>query len=241
MKPMDRPDAKALLDRMWPAQVYVPRRSPDELARIAAVMNASTIPVAFNSFHPASRRDYLHLNQAAREFLGVRLGVIGGPAKYLPIDERAVQGALWLYLYGVDECTNPDGLVDGAYHRQFIVNELHHCDRIYITRPRNSRWDSRLPHNSFEIQDFTTELWFDTTYAAELASIRQINRLLAQGTLKPGSGFHPVQLIEVEVERPFGFFECCVEERDLFEQAFRKAYRELTANECGIRTPSPLP
>ncbi len=125
MKPLDWADAKTLLDRLWPAQVYVPRRSSEDLIRIAKVMNASTIPVAFNSFHPASGREYLHLNPAAQETLAVTFGELGGTAKYLPITEPAVRGALWLYFYGFDEGVNPEGLVDGAYHRQFIVSELH--------------------------------------------------------------------------------------------------------------------
>jgi len=232
MKPFDRPDPKSLLDRLWPAQVYVPRHSPEDLARIARVINASTIPVAFNSFHPASDREYLMLNPAARDVLGVKFGTIGGATKYLPVDERTVRGAQWLYFYGLDEAANPDGLVDGSYHRQFIVSELHDCDRIYIARPRNRRWEDRLPQNYFEVQDFTTEQWFGSAYNAELAGIRQINRLLARRKLK-GDDFHHVDLIEVEVPRQYGFFHGFVDERDVFEEAFRTAYRELTVKESG--------
>lgn len=233
MKPIDRPDPKSLLDRLWPTQVFVPRRAADELARIADVINASPIPVAFNCFHPASGREYLLLNPAAREALDVKYGEIGGPTKYLPVSERTVRGALWLYFYGLDDVSNPDGLVDGAYRRQFIVSELHVCDRVYIARPRNNRWEGRVPQNYFEVQDFTTEQWFASAYNAELAGIRQINRLLAQGKLK-GDDFHPVELIEVEVPRQYGFFESPGEEREVFEEAFRRAYRELTVKECDV-------
>ena len=231
LKPLDWADARTLLDRLWPAQVYVPRRTPEELIRIAAMMNASAIPVAFNSFQPATGREYLHLNPAAQVVLNVDLGEVGGASKYLPITGNAVRGALWLYFYGFDDGANPDGLVDGAYHRQFIVSELHGCDRIYIARPRNSRWDGRLPQNYFEVQDFTTDHWFNAAYAAELAGLRQINRLLAEGRLT-GGAFHPVELIEVEVRRQYGFFEYFLEERDVFDEAFRNAYRALTGKEC---------
>lgn len=232
MKPIDA-DPKSLLDRLWPAQVYVPRRASDELCRVAEIMNASPTPVAFNCFHPASGREYLAINPAAADFLGVKFGDIGGPTKYVRISERTVRGGLWLYFYGLDEASNPDGLVDGAYHRQFIVSELHGCDRVYIARPRNSRWEGRLPRNYFEVQDFTTEQWFASSYNAELAGLRQVNRLLAQGKLS-GDGFHTVQVIEVEVPRQYGFFESLVEERDVFEEAFRRAYRELTVKECDV-------
>ncbi|MEI8395829.1 MAG: hypothetical protein WCF85_13900 [Rhodospirillaceae bacterium] len=230
LKPLERPDARSFFDRFWPAQLYVPQRTPEELSRIAEILNASSIPVMFNSYHPGAAREYLHVNHAACDFLEVKTGEIGGSTKYLPIDSRAVRGALWLYFYGFDENANPEGLVDGAYHRQFIVSELHACDRIYVARPRNSRWDDRLPGNYFEVQDFTTDLWFDSSFTAELAGLRQINQLLAHGRLK--GDFHPVDIIEVEVERKYGFFECLVDERELFEQAFRKAYRELTVKEC---------
>ena len=227
MKPMEWPDVNSLLDRLWPAQVLVPRRSAEDLARTAATMNASPIPVVFNSFHPARGREYLHVNRPAADFLGVETGVIGGASKYLPIDERAVRGALWLYFYGLDDDANPDGLVDGTYRRQFVVSELHPCDRIYVARPLNNRWTDRLPQNYFEIQDYSTDLWFTSAYQAELAGIRQINRLLEGGKLK-GAGFHPVELVEVEVARQYGFFDYAQEEREVFETAFRTAYRKLT-------------
>ena len=229
MQPVDWADAKTLLDRLWPAQVYVPRRDPEDLARIASVMNASAIPVAFNSFHPASGREYLHVNPAAQEALKVKVGAIGDPVKYAPITESAVRGALWLYFYGFDDNMNPDGLVDGSYHRQFIASELHGCDRIYLARPRNSRWDGRLPQNYFEVQDFTTDHGFDAAYTAELAGLRQINRLIADGQLY-GGDFHSVELIEVEVRRHYGFFEP-LEERSVFDEAFRTAYHVLTSKE----------
>ena len=88
MKPMDWPDAHSFMDRLWPAQVLVPHRSSDELNHTARVINASAIPVVFNSFQPASSREYLHINRAAAEFLGVETGEIGGASKYLPVDER---------------------------------------------------------------------------------------------------------------------------------------------------------
>ncbi|MEI6558318.1 MAG: hypothetical protein WCO00_07900 [Rhodospirillaceae bacterium] len=228
MKPMDRPDARGLLDRLWPAQVLVPRRSTEELSHTAAVINASPVPVVFNSFQPAAAREYLHVNRAAAEFLGVTTGEIGSTAKYLPVDERAVRGALWLYFYGLDDDANPDGLIDGTYRRQFVVSELHRCDRIYIARPLNNRWAERLPQNYFEIQDYSTDLWFTSAYHAELAGIRQINRLLSGGKLRSGD-FHPVDLVEVEVLRQYGFFDFGQEEREVFETAFRAAYRTLTA------------
>ena len=138
-----------------------------------------------------------------------------------------MRGALWLYFYGLDDETNPDGLVDGTYRRQYVVSELHSCDRIYVARPLNNRWRERLPQNYFEIQDYSTDVWFSSAYQAELAGIRQINRLLKDGKLKSG-GFHPVELIEVEVTRQYGFFDYGQEEREVFETAFRTAYRKLT-------------
>jgi hypothetical protein len=235
MKPLDGTDARAFMERLWPAQVFVPRRSDDEFRRLAGILNAASVPVAFNSFHVPSGRGCLHLNPAAQERLGVRLGEVGGPDKYLPINERTVRGALWLYFYGFDEDDNPDGLVDGSYDRQYVIRELHHCRRIYVTRPHNTRWDSRRPRNYFEIQDFTTDQGFNRAYAAELTGLEQINRLLGQGALSP-ERFHPVEVVEIAVERPFGFFESFVDDREVFDLAFRRAYQVLTARECAIES-----
>jgi hypothetical protein len=222
--------AKAFLDRMFPAQVYVPLRSREETERIARSMNQSDIPVVFNSFHPATGLGHLHVNEAARDFLEVEYGEIGDGAKYLPIDADAVKAALWLYLYGFEQADNPNGLVDGAYNRQFIIRELHMVDRIYAVRPINTRWIGALPANYFEIQDFTTELWFNSSYSAETAQMMMINRLIEEGKLLDNR-FRRVELTEIQVERQYGYFDFFVEELTVYERSHRQSLKTLREKE----------
>ena len=97
--------SEQLLDRLLPAQVWVPARSLGEVEHIAYVLDKSPIPVAFNTVHLRSGRPYLHINHAAREFLqvtGKDIGEVGGPQKYTPISTETVGGALWLFFYGFD-------------------------------------------------------------------------------------------------------------------------------------------
>jgi hypothetical protein len=233
--------AKAWLDRLLPSQVYVPLRTRDDMERVAGSLNRSDIPVAFNSFHPGTGMGYLHINDAACDFLGVGYGQIGGNEKYLPIDADAVAGALWLYFYGFEQADNPNGLVDGAYNRQFIIRELYMVDRIYAVRPINTRWIGRLPANYFETQDFTTELWFNSAYTAEIAQMELINRLLAEGSLQD-TRFRQVDLVEIQVERQYGYFDFFVEEFDVYQRSYRQSLDVLAAREGAVAAgPRPGP
>lgn len=228
--PLTSPHPKELVDRLLPAQVYVPLRARDDLERIAQTLNKSDIPVAFNTFHPKTGMAYLHINKAAQDFLGVRFGEIGGREKYLPITTEAVAGALWLYFYGFNPKDNPHGLVDGAYNRQFIISELHMCDRLYAVRPQNSRWIGTLPENYFETQDFTTELWFNSSYSAEVAQMAIVNKLVRQGKLSTAD-FHEVELLEIQVEHQYGYFQYFVEEKSVYDNSLKASTRLLEEHE----------
>ncbi len=115
--------ADQFLDRLFPAQVYVPLRGREDMERIAQSLNKSPIPVAFNTLHPKSGRAYLHINEAAQKFLEVdpkdivepeEIGEVGRPGEYAPITAETVGGALWLYLYGFERAAmhqiNPSDL-----------------------------------------------------------------------------------------------------------------------------------
>lgn len=230
MSPTSRIDTKTLLDRLYPAQMYVPTRPPEDFSHIAHVMNHSDTPVVFNSFHPKSGMGYLHINDAACAFLKAKYGETGGPEKYRRITPEAVRGALWLYMYGFSHQDNPYGLVDGAYNRQIIVRELHACDRLYAARPLNTRWIGHLPENGFETQDFTTELWLNSAYAAEVAGIDQINHLIEHGKLNVDE-FHKVKLIPVEIPHQDGFFRYFVERETIYQHAYEQATKAFQHNE----------
>ena len=230
LEPVRQFAPEVIFDKLMPSQLYVPLRTQDDFQDIATVLSSSSIPIMFNSFHPHSGRPYLHVNAAACDFLNVRYGDFDGPGKYLPINTEAVSGALWLYFYGFSRQDNPRGLVDGAYNRQFIIREMHCCDRIYAARPQSTRWLGRLPQNWFETQDFNTELWFNSAYLAEIAGIDQINKLLERKKISD-SEFHHVDIIPVEIHHQYGYFQYFVEERSVYENGYNEAYRALLRHE----------
>ncbi len=228
LTPMTRPNE--LLDRLFPAQVYIPLRGREKLEGIARSLNNSPIPVAFNTLHPKSGRIYLHINRAAQCFLGVKVGEMCGPEKYVPITTEAVGGALWLYLYGFEHRLNPLGLVDGAYNRQFIISELHKCDRIYTVRPQNSKWLDHLPRSYFESEDFKVWMWFNSAYTTEVAGMVTINKLIQQDYLK-AADFHKIDLIEVQVHHHYGYFQYFHEEKEVYDKSFHESMCKLLKHE----------
>jgi hypothetical protein len=229
--------SEQLLDRLLPAQVWAPVRRHEDLEHIARVLNKSTVPVAFNTVHLKSGRPYLHINPAAKEFLEVtdeQMGQVGGPRKYTPISTETVGGALWLYFYGFDNAAqqrlNPLGLVDGAYNRQFIISELHKCNRIYTARALNTKWLDHPPRDYFDNEVFKDWLWVNSAYTAEVAGMETINQLIEEGTLK-SEDYKTIELIEVQIPLSYGPFQQLYERKGVYELAFNEAMSELQEHE----------
>jgi hypothetical protein len=222
--------ASEWLNRLLPAQMYVPVRTAEDLEETARSLNQSPTPVAFNTFHPKSGKTHLHINSAAAEFLGVTPGDIEATEKYVPITREGVAGAVWLYNYGFDRRLNPHGLVDGAYSRQFLIAELKHCGRIYAVRPQNRAWIGHLPANAFEIEDLRTEMWLNSAYAAEVAEMTRINKLIQAGALKD-SVYREIELIEVQVRHQYGFFDYFVEHESVYKESLKQSLRILGEHE----------
>ena len=229
-----------LLDRLLPAQTYVPLRGREDLEHIAYMLNKSLIPVAFNTLHPKSGRTYLHINQAAKTFLELKdeeIGEVGGPQKYAWITTETVGGALWLYWYGFEHDAahrlNPLELVDGAYNRQFIISELHKCDRIYAVRALNTKWLDHLPRSYFDGELFKDWMWVNSAYTTEVAGMETINNLIEQGHLK-SPDFHQIDLIEVQIPLYYGPFQQLHEEKGVYELAFNEAMSELQEHEKAV-------
>jgi hypothetical protein len=141
-----------------------------------------------------------------------------------PITAQAVESALWLSLYGFDHLPQPH-LMDGAYHRACIVSELHEFNRIFVARPLAQGCLGRAPSNSFQVQDWQTEMWFSAGYKAEVDALRQINGLVAQGRLGPP--YKQVDLIEIAPPTPVGFFNYFIERRSVYERAYAEAMEKF--------------
>jgi hypothetical protein len=238
------PDSKdtpieALLNRLAPAQIYVPTRSEQEFFTIADILNngakrdGKDIGIVFNAYNLETGTSILFGNARARELWpkakkippAVNSGSHrnGGAAKeqeLQPITPDAVRSALWLSLYGFEHLPQLH-LIDGAYDRSCIVSELHEFDRVFVARPLADGWLGRPPRNWFEVQDWQTEMWFSVAYRAEVSALQNINALIAQGSL--GLPYKLVKLIEVAPGTPAGFFNYFIERETIFKRAYEGA------------------
>ncbi len=244
----------ALADRLWPAQQYVPVRSEADFAHAAETLNATPIGVVFNTYDPEAGTGYLYGNEAARALLPAEKSVPNAHAvkarqsaakrdlRYAsevlaerairPITPEAVKAALWLSLYGFTKL--PQGQMDGAYHRASIISELHGFDRIFAVRPLAQGWQGQAPANWFEVQDWTTEMWFSVGYKAEVDALKRINDLIAGGVITDPK-YKTVELVEIQPETPTGYFNYFVERGEVYENAV--VATEMKFAELGLVKP----
>jgi hypothetical protein len=229
------------LNRLLPAQVYVPTRPAGEFEKIAEVFNNCTdIGIVFNAYNLSSGEAVLYGNAKAKPLWRTEKAIpeatrsIGtyraaankkepDPKRELqlqPITAEAVKSALWLSLYGFDRLPQPH-LMDGAYHRACLVSELHTFNRIFVARPLSQGWPGHGPRNWFEVQDWQTEMWFSAGYKAEVDALNQINGLVKAKLLR--DPFKEVQLIEIAPPTPAGFSNYFVERRAVYNRAVREA------------------
>jgi hypothetical protein len=234
--------AKEWVARIAPAQSLVPTRPEEWFHEVAETFNRSDIGIMFNVFEPKSGIGYLHTNKAGLKLLDKKEGEWDhGRVRYAPITAKAVKDALWLYLYGFEG----QELLDGAYHRQIILRELHPFDRIYAVRPQNQRWIGALPRTGFELRDLEIELWFNSSYAAECAGIELVNDLLKAEQTDIAAALrkndkHPISLVEVEIGEQSGFDDYFVESLEVFEKAYTSALAALEQHESR-KTEEPMP
>ena len=216
LTPWSSVSIRELLDRMLPAQVFQPTRTKADFTAIADALNEARVPIVFNSYSISHGRETLYCNPAAFEFLGVspdtaehRVPGRHSPTRYGPIDDGAVTAALWLVLYGMDHRYQGEVVIDGAYHRQLIVAELANCDTVYAVKPQSDGWHAAPPANYFEVQDFNTEMWFNSSFAAEVAGLQQIS---------PATRIQPITM-----NRPLGYFNYFVEKTRNYTEAYQQA------------------
>jgi hypothetical protein len=242
---------EALLDRLVPAQLYVPSRPASEFESIADVLNNHArigdkeIGIVFNAYDVETGTAALFGNRRAHDFwpsakaisratrsAGVSSRSAGaGEPRLQPITADAVRSALWLSLYGFNQLPLPH-LMDGAYHRSCIVAELHEFDLVYVARPLAEGWLGKPPRNWFEVQDWQTEMWFSVRYEAEVDAIHNINGLVADGHL--GAPYKVVNLVEVAPKTPAGYFNYFIERKDVYARAFKEAVQAFESH-----TPQP--
>jgi len=231
--PPSGPPLRDLLDRLFPAQLYQSTRPETFFAQIAADFSAARTPVMFNAYAVTSGRELVFCNQAAFRFLGlspghVRRHDIPGEdvsTEYRPIDADAVRTALWLTLYGFGHRYQGETAIDGAYQRQVIMSELTGCDVIYAIKPQASAWRAQPPGNYFEVQDFNTEMWFNTSFAAEVAGLR---------AARLDSGREPIRIEPITMGRPLGYFNYFVEKMPNYTEGYEQA-RQIFQRDLAAR------
>ncbi|CAK0770420.1 putative Patatin-like phospholipase family protein [uncultured Gammaproteobacteria bacterium] len=228
--------ANDMADRLMPAKTSRPTRPPQEYKEIAALLNTSKIGVAFNAFDPGTGEELLFINAVAARWLDVkkiRSGHSAGNArvKFYGINDVAVEAALRLFAYGFNwKVYDPNikrqrVLVDGAYHRQMILSELHEFETIYSVRPLNQRFTDRMPSNQLETLDLQTELWFNGSYAAQVNAIDSMNKVIGAnpGISMNGRPMHKVKVKPIEIKTSLGYFDYFIETMEVYEEGRREA------------------
>lgn len=239
---------KTLADMLYPTQLLTPTRSPKDFHAMADTFNESNqIGVCFNSLLAQTGTEYLHLNAKAKAMLeekdadiakfrqGNRARGAADQAEWrtLPktirsnIDAPAIEDALWLTMYGKHTHVAEGGLsdrIDGAYMRSIILRELTMVDRVMMPRPVSYEL-KEFPSNYFEGEDFKTELWWNASYAPQVAAIEFVNQLvLAKDVINKGNAkFKNVELIPVEIDVDRGYFCYFREDLDTFDRGYNIA------------------
>jgi hypothetical protein len=225
---------KSFLETL-PARTLVPLFPEEFFSRISDVFNDSKTCLLFNSYEPRQGLEYVHLNDAARDALGLRPGdrkSYRSRTIYKDTTPQYVRDGLWLYQYGFGDKFSA---IDGAYYRQIILSELSKATRIFIARPINKKWLGELPGNMLALEDMKTEIAFNGTYHAERDRILLVNKWIDDGKLDPAD-FHKIDLYELEIETQESFFDYVFERMDMFDaareqasRAFRGAIEPITA------------
>jgi hypothetical protein len=237
--------------QLFPCRLLVPEFPPEFFAGISDAFNRSEIGIVFNSYNPSDGREYVHMNEAARIKLSTngsapycRDGSRASGARrytkgerdsyrdrttYQDITPEAVREGLWIYQYGFDG--KEDDFVDGAYFREIILSELTYAATIYVARPIHFHWTGHLPSSYPEMEDLKTKVAFNGSYSGERYQILLINKLLKDGVLP--EKYHPIKLVEIEMEKPRGFFDYVFEDLAVFdaartrtEQAFQREQKQ---------------
>jgi hypothetical protein len=129
------------------------------------------------------------------------------------IDAEAIETALWLVLYGFGHKYQDKVTIDGAYRRQVILSELTKCERVYVVKPQPTAWVGHPPANYFEVQDFNTEMWFNSSYASERAALKYADEHRND----------PTTVVEITMDQPLGFFNYFVERMKTYTDGYDKA------------------
>lgn len=227
-----------MLDRIRPAQVFVPERSREIKLSMGRCLAESDIGVIFNAYDLKNGREILYINHKAQQLLQVNRPnsythsqIDDDKHRQICVLDRdnepelvgAIDAALWLYLYGFKKTDgSPQTVIDGAYHRQLILNELAPAsDRIYAAIPQTLKWTAELPGNEMEVENLKTRLWFNSSYVSQASHIDLINDLIDKADLT--DSYKKVQLTPIRYGEHIRYFDYFVERQNVFDDAYQKS------------------
>ena len=116
--------------------------------------------------------------------------------------------------------------MDGSCNRQFIISELHECDRICAVRAVNTRWLDHPPEDYLDVESFKEWLWLNSAYTTEVAGMETINQLIRRGSLQ-SPDFKTIDLVEVQIPLACGPFQQLYEKQGVYELALGEAMSGL--------------
>lgn len=248
--------ANDIADRLLPAAWAVPTRSATEITKLAETLNQTTaepgkaIGIVFNAYDPNRGEELLFVNRAAVPWLDLARTRVARDGttpriKYRAINDTAVQAALRLFAYGFDwKVWDPVDqiervLVDGAYHRQVILKELHEFELIFSVRPLNEKYKTTLPNNSLGSLTLQTEMWLNGSYDAQIGAINFMNSLIANNPDVPltvnGRPAHPVTVVPVEIKTTYGVFDYFIETLASYDDGKIQALQGFARHGLGPR------
>jgi hypothetical protein len=227
--------------RLMPARSLVSQDlilNPELFKEIADLLNDDMSPeghgigVIFNAYDFVAGHEYVFLNRKAEELTGHTAGTTSKSrpwVNYRAITADGVRDALRLYEYGFDL---PGNLIDGAYLRGIIMNEIprsgNGISTIVVGRPLASRWLGEAPSSLVELRDMQTEVNFHGSYLGEKGQIELINQLIdSHYPIMPPPNATPIKILEVEIDRQRGWWEYVLECEEVFNSAFHRTITDV--------------
>lgn len=217
-----------LFDVIAPARVLISNMDDEEFAAIVGTFRACDIPLFFNSFDLATGDEVVYFNPAARSLVPAAGRRSMGSDNLRAYREIAgiddIKSALWLTQYGFSGAQGPhaSAAIDGAYRRSIMIGELCSFATIYAVKPQPDAWSAKPPGNQLELLDFNIEMWFNASYASEVAGVRMINDLKDQGLLNAAGLQHfatRIEIVPITLRKPLGIFNFVSERISVFDDA----------------------
>ena len=216
-------------DLVAPAQKLIPSQDTDGLNALFQIIQNAQIPILLNSLDLRSGKDIVHINKNGqnKKIEGMKVIDLVKANTFCKVEDLKMSDvltALWLYQFGFKDKNNKDmDIIDGAYHRQFIMKELAWCDKLVVVRPQEANWVGPLPDNEIAVQDFMIETWFNSAFTAELSHIKTINKHIKEKRLLESIEYNHTDIEIFSTKAQFSSFEYFVESLELFDETYEKA------------------